>query len=101
MQFDEFSKSITATHPPETLSPYAKSLWYVAKGNWEAAHTLIQDMEGKTAAWIHAYLHRKEGDAGNAGYWYTRAGKKMPDYSAEKEWEEIVKAVLGEEISDF
>ena len=58
------------------------------------AHTTIQDIEDKTAAWIHAYLHRKEGDAGNAGYWYNRAGKKMPAYSLEKEWEEIVNAVI-------
>jgi hypothetical protein len=96
MQFDEFSKSIAGANPPETLSQYALSLWYDAKGDWEAAHTTIQDIEDKTAAWIHAYLHRKEGDAGNAGYWYSRAGKKMPAYSLEKEWEEIVNAVLRE-----
>jgi hypothetical protein len=96
MQFDEFSKSLTKANPPETLSQLALSLWYDAKGDWEAAHTIIQDLEDKTAAWIHAYLHRKEADAGNAGYWYKRAGKKMPDYSLEKEWEEIINAVLRE-----
>ena len=95
MQFDEFNKSTGAGQPPETLSQYARSLWYDAKGDWEAAHTIIQDIQDNTAAWIHAYLHRKEGDAGNAGYWYHRAGKKMPGYSLEKEWEEIVRDVLG------
>jgi hypothetical protein len=94
MQFDEFSKSLAAANPPGTLSKYALSLWYDAKGDWETAHSTIQDIEDKTAAWIHAYLHRKEGDAGNAGYWYNRAGKKMPAYSLEKEWEEIVNAVI-------
>ena len=95
MQFDEFTKSIEGAVPPqETLNTYALSLWYDAKGDWEKAHTIIQDIEDKKAAWIHAYLHRKEGDAGNAGYWYNRAGKKMPAYSLEKEWEEIVKAML-------
>ena len=96
MQFDEFSKSLAAADPPETLSPYALSLWYDAKGDWETAHTTISDIENQTAAWVHAYLHRKEGDAGNAGYWYNRARKKMPAYSLDKEWEEITKAVLGE-----
>ena len=94
MQFDEFNKSIASAAPPEKLNTYALSLWYDAKGQWEKAHTIIQDVDDKTAAWIHAYLHRKEGDAGNAGYWYRLAGKKMPGYSLEKEWEEIVTAVL-------
>jgi hypothetical protein len=94
MQIEEFSKSIAAAHPPENVSPYALALWYDAKGDWEKAHTIVQDMEDKTAARIHAYLHRKEGDAGNAGYWYNKAGTKMPVCSLHNEWEEIVKAVL-------
>lgn len=94
MQFEEFAKSITSIHPPENIDQYALALWYDAKGDWVAAHTIIQDIENKTAAWIHACLHRKEGDTGNAGYWYSKAGKKMPAYSLDKEWEEIVKAVI-------
>jgi len=93
MQFEEFSKSLGSAAPP-ALNKYALSLWYDAAGNWEKAHHIVQDMPGETAAWIHAYLHRKEGDEGNAGYWYHQAGKKMPVYSLENEWEEIVKAVL-------
>jgi len=94
MQFDQFSKSIKAELPPETLNQYALALWYDAKDDWEKAHTIIQDIEDSTAAWIHAYLHRKEGDEGNARYWYRRAGKNMPAYTLQKEWEEIAKAVL-------
>ena len=95
MQFEQFIKSIADAHPPQILSQYALSLWYDARGDWQMAHTIIQDIEDANAAWIHAYLHRKEGDAGNAAYWYLRAGKKMPDYALEKEWEEIGKAILG------
>lgn len=94
MHFHEFVKSIDGANPPEAVNTYARSLWYDAKGDWETAHTIIQDIEDKTAAWIHAYLHRKEGDAGNAAYWYNRAGKKMPAISLEQEWEEIASAVL-------
>ena len=94
MHFHEFTKSIGGAYPPETINSYARSLWYDAKGDWETAHTIIQDIEDKTAAWIHAYLHRKEGDTGNASYWYNRAGKKMPALTLEEEWEEIAKVVL-------
>ena len=94
MQFEEFTGSIAGTQPPSNLNQYALALWYDAKANWEKAHTIIQDIEDEKAAWIHAYLHRKEGDTGNAAYWYKRAGKKMPGYSLEKEWEEIAKAVI-------
>lgn len=95
MQFEQFNKSIAADNPPSTVNQYALSLWYDAKGDWDAAHNLIQDVQDTTAAWIHAYLHRKEGDIGNAGYWYRRAGKKMPSCELAEEWEEIVRAVLG------
>ncbi|MFT3936766.1 MAG: hypothetical protein QM726_24285 [Chitinophagaceae bacterium] len=94
MHFDEFSKSVKEVNPPDKLNTYALSLWYDAKGDWEKAHTIIQDVEDANAAWIHAYLHRKEGDRGNAGYWYSRAGKRMPAYSLTQEWEEIARAII-------
>jgi hypothetical protein len=56
----------------------------------------VQDLEDKTASWIHAYLHRKEGDNGNARYWYNRAGKEMPQVSLEEEWNKIVSSLLKE-----
>ena len=94
MNLEDFRKGLSAAAPPSGINDYLKSLWYDGKGNWEKAHTIIQDMEDKTASWIHAYLHRKEGDEWNAQYWYTKAGKKMPAESLEKEWEGIVKALL-------
>ena len=61
---------------------------------WQKAHELIQDIEDKSAAWIHAYLHRKEGDIWNADYWYNRAGKKRPSLTLQEEWKDIVEAML-------
>ncbi len=94
MRFEEFQKTLTSSKPADNLSDYLLSLWYDAKGDWNKAHLLIQDTENKKAAWIHAYLHRKEGDIGNADYWYQRAGKNRPTSSLQDEWENIVKAFL-------
>ncbi|MBV9986417.1 MAG: hypothetical protein JO301_01985 [Chitinophagaceae bacterium] len=93
MDLNLFRQSLTADHPP-ALSVHLLALWYDARGDWNAAHDLIDDMDGQKAAWIHAYLHRKEGDAGNARYWYNRADKPVCKLPLEKEWEEIVKAML-------
>jgi hypothetical protein len=94
MKFEEFQKSLGASSPPGNLSAYLQSLWYDAKGDWNRSHEIIQDIEDKTAAWIHAYLHRKEGDIGNADYWYRRAGKSRPDNTLKEEWKNIVEALL-------
>lgn len=94
MNLEDFKRSLTETSPPKESSAYLKSLWYDAKGDWTKAHDTISEIENKNAAWVHAYLHRKEGDTGNADYWYHRAGKKRPDVSLEKEWEELVKEFL-------
>jgi hypothetical protein len=93
MNVSSFMGSLSANEPSEIISVHLKALWYDAKGNWEKAHKLIQDVEDKDASWIHAYLHRKEGDISNANYWYNRAGKIRPIFSLEKEWEEIVDAL--------
>ena len=66
MKFEEFQKSLAENHPSEQLSKYLQSLWYDAKGDWNKAHEIIQDIEDKNAAWIHAYLHRKEDEAAAA-----------------------------------
>lgn len=89
MTLDQFKASVKQVAPP-TDSLILKSLWYDARGDWEQAHTIAQEIHTQDGSWIHAYLHRKEGDLGNAQYWYHRAGRKMPSYSLEKEWEEIV-----------
>jgi hypothetical protein len=90
MTLTEFKAS---KNVPE-LSIELQSLWYDAKGDWEKAHTLVQDLNSKEAAWVHAYLHRKEGDVSNAGYWYRRSGKPEFKGELEQEWEDIVTALL-------
>jgi hypothetical protein len=94
MEFSEFKESTSGVDPPDFISDYLKALWYDFKGEWEKSHTIIQDIESKTAAWIHAYLHRKEGDIWNADYWYTCAGRKRPLATLEEEWESIVKQLI-------
>ncbi|HEX2533424.1 MAG TPA: hypothetical protein VHK69_06795 [Chitinophagaceae bacterium] len=95
MDFVTFRSSITTADMPAGLSPYQQALWQDALGHWGEAHELIQDLPDRTASWIHAYLHRKEGDTGNADYWYSKAGRRRPAVSLEEEWEEISKAVCG------
>lgn len=94
MNLSSFKGSLLNNVPPSNLSAYLKALWYDARNEWDTAHILIQDIEDRNASWIHAYLHRKEGDIGNADYWYRRAGKSRTAVSLEKEWEEIVTALL-------
>ncbi len=79
---------------PAGLEAPLEAMWLDARGEWEAAHMAAQGDESAEAAWVHAYLHRKEGDESNAGYWYKRAGQDMPNLSLEDEWERIVGALL-------
>ncbi len=94
MNLSSFKESLLHPGPSQNASVYLKALWYDAKGNWDKSHKLIQDIDDETAAWIHAYLHRKEGDVSNADYWYRNAGKQRPSISLDKEWEQIVAALL-------
>ena len=94
MHFETFQQSISQPSPPADISVYLLALWYDAHGDWDTAHRMIDHLEDNTACWVHAYLHRKEGDTGNAGYWYHKANKKMPAISLQQEWETIVKALL-------
>jgi hypothetical protein len=93
MQLQKYIKSVELNEPPQ-LSIHLLSLWYDAKGDWHKAHSLVDSLQDETACWVHAYLHRKEGDLGNAGYWYRNAGKPMPVVSLQQEWEQIVNALL-------
>ena len=93
METENFISSLADNAPPPAISAYLQALWHDGKGDWEKAHTIIQDIDDSKAAWIHAYLHRKEGDAGNARYWYSRAGKAFPYVSLQQEWEMIVAAI--------
>lgn len=95
MTFEEFSQSVKEGAQPPGLPLPLAALWTDARGDWDGAHNLIDDEEGPIAAWVHAYLHRKEGDAGNAAYWYSRAGRPVCAKSLEAEWREIAIALLG------
>ncbi len=90
-----FTETLQSDNPPEAFSVFLKALWYERKGQWSKAHSLIDHLEGKEAARVHAYLHRKEGDAMNAGYWYHQAGTEQPDVKADKEWEMLVSDFLA------
>ena len=91
----DFKASLADAAPESTLSPPLAALWWAAKGKWDDAHKIVQDEDTADAAWVHAYLHRVEGDLGNAGYWYRQAGKPVATGSLETEWELMVSALLG------
>jgi hypothetical protein len=95
MTFDEFRASLSAPSPPAKLRPALVALWHDARGDWETAHQVAQDVEDESGAWVHAYLHRKEGDLGNAAYWYRRAQKPETRVPLEREWEQIARTLLA------
>ncbi|MBT5415071.1 MAG: hypothetical protein HOH66_09705 [Rhodospirillaceae bacterium] len=94
MDFESFKASVAEDAPPEGLSAPLAALWHQAKGDWEKAHKLAQSQAGDTGAWVHAYLHRVEGDEDNAGHWYRRAGKPHSEASLAEEWKEIATTLL-------
>jgi hypothetical protein len=79
--------------PADGLAPPLAALWWAAKGDWDAAHKIVMNEDTKDAAWVHAYLHRLEGDLSNAGYWYRRAGKPAANDALDAEWQRIVDAL--------
>jgi hypothetical protein len=91
----EFKASLTGAAPARGLGAPLAALWWAAKGNWDQAHKIAQDDASADGSWVHAYLHRVEGDLGNAGYWYRQAGKPVASGSVETEWERMVSALLG------
>ena len=96
MSFAEFTASLAQdAAPPPGARPALQALWYEARGDWERAHGCVQEDASRAGAWVHAYLHRQEGDAANAGYWYARAGKSPPaDENAQSdEWKQIAEAL--------
>lgn len=98
MSFDELQNSIAAdAAPPSGATKLEQALWHDARGDWDAAHGCAQDVHDRDGSWVHAYLHRKEGDLGNAGYWYARAGRPTPapGVTLEAEWAQIARALTG------
>jgi hypothetical protein len=99
MTFAEFESSLNQQQPPDGLaeesSPYLTALWRDKLGDWDAAHEIVQDISTKTAARIHAYLHRREGDESNARYWYGQAGEAFPSgQTLDEEWRSLVERLL-------
>ena len=95
MDHPQFKASLTAGAPPQQLSHALQALWYDAQGDWATAHEHAQAQEDTTGAWVHAYLHRKEGDLPNAAYWYRRAGHPVANGPLEAEWDSLVMALLA------
>jgi hypothetical protein len=93
----EFEATLAAPTPPAGLTPLLAALWHDARGDWGEAHRIAQDIEGDRAAWVHAYLHRKEGDLDNAAYWYALARRAVAKDALGAEWKRVVAALLAEE----
>ena len=90
----DFRASLSGTAPGPSVEPPLAALWWAAKGDWDRAHKIVMNEETADAAWVHAYLHRVEGDLGNAGYWYRRAGKPVASGPVGAEWDRVVSALL-------
>jgi hypothetical protein len=95
MDLNAFRDSLAGAAPPQGLSPALNALWYEARNDWQRAHAIVQDEDDTDNAWIHAYLHRKEGDLSNAGYWYRRAGKPVCKASLDEEWAQLAAHMLS------
>ena len=93
MDLASFEQSLSNSAPPGGLPPLLVALWHERKGDWNRAHEIAQDINGRDAAWVHAYLHRREGDLPNAAYWYRHAGRPVDTGSMDDEWRAIVRAL--------
>lgn len=98
MTLNEFKDTLTQETPPPVSLPL-RALWHEGRGDWTASHDLLQNEGDGAGAWVHAYLHRKEGDTSNAGYWYVKAGRSRPadDVTLRGEWDQIARELLGDQ----
>ena len=94
MSFDEFLASTKTAQVPPGLAVLLRALWYDARGDWAKAHQLAQSVDDEAGAWVHAYLHRKEGDGMNAGYWYARARRPVATGDLAEEWAAIARELI-------
>lgn len=95
MTLEEFRATLSESNPPD-VAPLLRAMWHDAKGDWDRAHAIAQDIGEASGSWVHAYLHRKEGDLGNAAYWYSRAQQPVATDSLDAEWTRIATALLAE-----
>ena len=96
VDLQEFRQSLGQAAPPGGLQPPLKALWHDAKAEWDEAHNIVQQEADTASAWVHGYLHRKQGDNGNAHYWYRRAQRPPASGALAQEWEHIVRTLLCE-----
>jgi hypothetical protein len=94
MTLDQFRRTLAQATPPPSISAPVQALWWAAKGDWGRAHAIAMDDDSREAAWVHAHLHRQEGDLANARYWYERAGHAPASGPLETEWEKIAAALI-------
>ena len=94
MTLAEFKATLSSTTPP-AVPPLLVALWHDARGDWEQAHRVAQEIDDRHGAWVHAYLHRKEGDLGNAAYWYGRADQPAATDALDAEWARIATALFA------
>ena len=95
MNSQDFQDSLKERNPPTEWTNTLIALWYDGKEDWQAAHELVDGQNDEHSKWIHAYLHRKEGDDWNAGYWYRQAGKPFPEISLKEEHQTLVAALCS------
>ena len=95
MDAEEFTASLARFNPPDSLPVPLAALWWDAKGEWAQAHAQVNELETPTAMAVHAYLHRKEGAASNANYWYARAGRDFQRAALQDEWLALVQGLTG------
>ena len=95
MQYDDFIKLTKESQPSDKLSGIHLAIWYAVKDNWDMAHNIIQEIKTENASWIHAYLHRVEGDIDNANYWYNRSRKEPCTKSLKSELDSIIRFLFS------
>ena len=94
MTFEEFKRDVAKAKPPAGVAPALTALWWAAKGDWDKAHGIVMKEDSREAAWVHAYLHRVEGDLDNAGYWYRKARRPAASEPLPAEWDAIAAALI-------
>ncbi len=94
MDYEVFQKIKDSGEIPDDIAPLLQALLLEAAGDWDSAHALAQGELTKDGSWVHAYLHRVEGDLSNASYWYSNAGRKIPDMGLQEEWEHIARELI-------
>ncbi len=98
MTHSDFKATLSKARPPAGFAPALAALWWAAKDNWDRAHSIVMNEGGKDCAWVHAYLHRLEGDLGNARYWYGQARQPVATGRLQAEWDAIARALLARSL---